>query len=71
MQYSLEFAKFWDYIFLETKNFKPALIILKKKNLKNNVKLKYQQKLMDKIYAWNKINAKYKDYIGCICFDHI
>lgn len=40
MCYFFEFAEFWNYIFLNKKNFKLITIILKDKKFENDIKLK-------------------------------
>lgn len=45
--------------------------VLKSDNLKNDVKLEYQEKRADKIFAQTKNIVKCKNYIGCIYFGHI
>ncbi len=46
-------------------------IILKDKELKDDVKLESKDKCADKIIAWIKNNVKYKDYISSISLVHI
>ena len=51
MQYSLEFAGFWDYTFSDKENPKPVAIDFKDKDLENDAKLQRQEKRADKIIA--------------------
>lgn len=46
-------------------------IVLKGKNLKDDAKLKSQEKRVDKIIAWIKNSVESKGYIGHICFIYI
>lgn len=49
MYYSLKFIGLWNYILLDNKNPKLVAIILKDKNLKNDAKLEYQKKCINRI----------------------
>ena len=71
MRYSLGSAGLWDHTLSDQENPKPVAIILKSKDLDDDVKLERQEKRANKIHAWTKSNVKYKDYIGCICLGHI
>ena len=71
MQYSLEFAGLCDHTLSDTDNPKPVLIFLKGEDLKDDVKLKRQEKYADKILAWTKNNVKYKDFISRMYLSHI
>ena len=51
MRYSLESARLCNHILTDTKNPKPAPIILKDEDLKDDIKLKCQEKHVDKIHA--------------------
>ncbi len=66
MRYSLEFAGLWDHILREKKNPKPVAMILKDKELEDDVKLEVLKKREDNIIAWTKNNVTCKGYIGRI-----
>ena len=71
MRYSFKSAGYWDHTFPDEENPKSVAIILKDKQLKDDVKLERQEKHADKIIVWTKNNVKCKGYIGRICFGHI
>lgn len=71
MWYFLEFAGLWNNTLSDIENSTLAPIVLKKEDLKNDAKLKYQAKYADEIYAWNKTNVKCKGYIDRMCLGHI
>ncbi len=66
MRYSLESARLCDHTLPDKENPKPVSIILKNKELEDDVKLDCQEKRADKIIAWTKNNVKCKSYIGHI-----
>ncbi len=51
MRYSLGFARLWDHTLPGKENPKPVAIIFKDKELKEDVKLKREEKLADKMIA--------------------
>ena len=69
--YSLESARLWDHSLSDKENPKPVAIILKEKDLEDDVKLKRLKKLADNIIALAKSNVKCKGYIDCICLNQI
>ncbi len=71
MRYSLESAGLWDHTLPDKENPQPVAIILKDKELEDDVKIERQEKRADKIIAWTKNNVKCKGYIGRMCLGHI
>ncbi len=71
MRHSLESARLWDHTLPDKENPKPVAIILKDKELEDDVKLERKEKLADKIIAWTKNNVKCKDYIDRMSLGHI
>lgn len=54
IKYSLKCAELWDHTVLAIENRKPVAIVLQGKDLKNDTKLKQQEKRKDKIFAQTK-----------------
>ncbi len=71
MRYSLESARLWDLTLPNQENPKPVGIILKDKELEDDVQLERQEKRADRVISSTKNNVQCKGDIGRMSLGHI